>query len=387
MNDVLKNSLFSLLDHFNVHGYSGYDPYDTLNMSVPLRKLGKWIPAIAIQIQKRNPVNIRPLLGIKKGHNPKAMGLFLKSYCILYRKTNEEIYRRQADWLYEWLAENFTPGYSGKCWGYNFDWANPERYLPAYTPSVVVTSFVVDGIFEYWKITGNQDAGETILSAADFVLKDIPVQKFQEGISFSYTDKHKDVCYNASLLAAEILAKSNVIEANRQKTSLIKAAVDLVVSRQKASGAWYYSWDPDKDTERYQIDFHQGFVLVSLHNLSELIQDIEPHVSDAIIKGLCFYRNNQFLDTGRSMWRLPRKWPVDIHNQSQGIITFNKLKGYDKTYNEFATKIALWTIENMQAHKGYFYYRISPFFKNKINYVRWSQAWMLLALSELCDDF
>jgi hypothetical protein len=35
---------------------------------------------------------------------------------------------------------------------------------------------------------------------------------------------------------------------------------------------------------------------------------------------------------------------------------------------------------------GYFYYQIQPYYKNKIPYMRWSQAWMLLALATLLEQ-
>ena len=55
-----------------------------------------------------------------------------------------------------------------------------------------------------------------------------------------------------------------------------------------------------------------------------------------------------------SKWRLPKIYPVDIHNQSQGIITFSKLRSYHPSYFNFAKTIKEWTIENMQDKTGYF---------------------------------
>ena len=55
--------------------------------------------------------------------------------------------------------------------------------------------------------------------------------------------------------------------------------------------------------------------------------DIDISIYDKEIKlGLEFYKKYQFNDDGVSIWRLPKKWPVDIHNQSQGIITFSIFK-------------------------------------------------------------
>ncbi len=75
--------------------------------------------------------------------------------------------------------------------------------------------------------------------------------------------------------------------------------------------------------------------------------------------------------------------PLFVHNQSQGIITFSLLKDYDPSFLPFAQTIADWTIKHMQSPKGYFYYRLTPLFKNKIPYMRWGQGWMMLALAEL----
>ena len=103
----------------------------------------------------------------------------------------------------------------------------------------------------------------------------------------------------------------------------------------------------------------------------------------SLIKGANFYRNELFLLDGRCRWRWPQVWPIDIHNQAQGIITFSKFQKIKPKYYDFAKTIAKWTIENMQDESGYFYYQKWPFFTNRIPYMGWSQAWMMLALSNL----
>ena len=96
--------------------------------------------------------------------------------------------------------------------------------------------------------------------------------------------------------------------------------------------------------------------------------------SENFRKGLEFYFNNQFNVDGWSYWRIPKKWPIDIHNQSQGIITFSWVKSLDDKYGPFANKIAQWTIKNMQGRSGNFYYQKWPVINNKVNYLRWNQA-------------
>ena len=377
-----SESINSLLKYVERENFKGYDPYDTLNSWFPFHWSGKWGPAVVTQIQKRNPINIRPLLGIQKDYNPKGMGLFLKAYCNLYRKTGNKAYLDKAGWIFDWLITNYSKDYSGMAWGYNFPWASSTEYKKAFLPSVVVTAHVIDGVFAYFELTGDEKARQAIISASEYVSRDIPVTEFDTGISFAYTHQSKGATYNASLHAAEILLKACLVQ-GQTPDERIERAVRFVLSRQKQDASWYYSYNPENNTERRQIDFHQGFVLVSLQNIMEQGDILQDEIGRAIKKGLEFYKNEQFFPNGRSMWRLPKKWPVDIHNQSQGIITFALLKDYHPDYLDFAQTIARWTIENMQDKTGYFYYRKYPFFTNKIPFIRWAQAWMLLALSEV----
>jgi hypothetical protein len=48
-----------------------------------------------------------------------------------------------------------------------------------------------------------------------------------------------------------------------------------------------------------------------------------------------------------------------------------------------AKRIVAWSLKEMQSPSGFYFYQKKRFFKNRIPYMRWSQAWMLLALSTL----
>ncbi len=386
MNANFHEAIHKLLKYIEVNEHAGYDPYDTLNSWIPFLSVGKFAANVATQLQKRNPVNIRPIIGVKKGLNPKGMGLFLKSYVVMYEIYGNENYFRLAKSIFEWLCNNFSRGFSGKCWGYNFDWATPSHITPAFTPSVVVTGHVVDGIYSYYLLTGSPQARDVIISSARYVSEDIPISTFPEGISLAYTHLSKGACYNASLLAAEILAKADLVQSENRYATIVDGSINYVLSKQKKSGEWWYSYDPTRDSERKQIDFHQGFVLNSLNILNSSGAIRRADVDNAISKGLRYYRDIQFRNNGQSLWRIPREWPVDIHNQSQGIITFSNLAEFDIEYNSFANVIASWTIQQMQDKRGFFYYRKYRLYTNKISYMRWSQAWMLLALVTLAKN-
>ena len=372
------NSLEKLRLYIEQENFKGYDPYDTLNSPFRFKLFGKFTAVLALQFQKRNPVNIRPLLGIKKEHNPKALGLFLYSYCKLQQHQPNKNYTTQINYLFNELKNNYTKGFSGYCWGYNFDWASSGKYIAKFSPNIVVTAFVAKGIYEYYQLTKNEEALTVLHSIGNFILKDLPITEFESGICFSYTTLGVDNCYNASLLAATVLAKLYSLTKNEMYKNYAIKAVDFVVSKQHADGHWNYSMD-DKGKERIQIDFHQGYIIDCIADVVQYANIQNEKYVEAISKGTVYYREQQFFENGQAKWRLPKIYPVEIHNQSQGIITFCQ----KKQYANFAKTIANYTIDNMQDKKGFFYYRKLKNYTHKTPYMRWSQAWMFTALTEL----
>ena len=379
----LYDALTRLRGYVEAQRFAGYDPYDALNASFDFSRFGHWGPVLAIQVQKRNPINIRPLLNVQKGINPKAMGLFLYAYSQLYELEKNEYYLEKARYLLRMIQESASTGYNGVGWGYNFDWASPGKYLPAYTPSVVVTAFVARGLFKYYLVSRDPEAYSLLIRASRFILEDLPRTETEDGICISYTPVKKDCCYNASLLGAELLARVYALTNEESLRATALQAVDFVVAHQYDDGHWKYSIDLKTGKERNQVDFHQGFLLDCMKDVIRFTRENNDVYKKAIIKGAYFYRNEQFKPTGRSMWRLPSRWPVDIHHQAQGIITFSKLATIDDSFGVFSERIARWTVQHMQDKSGYFYYRKNRLWTNKIPYMRWGQAWMMAALSQL----
>ncbi len=382
---MIYESCLLLHNYIQQEQYRGYDPYDTLKSPFPFKRFGVIIPTLAIQFQKYNPINIRKLLGIKKDYVPKGLGLLLKAYCLLNRFNPDEFPISIADSLFELVKDCQSDQYELPGWGINFDLADLRGYRVANSLSSVATSIVLDGVLEYYYLSGKDEAKKMILDAAKLIDQHIPITEYDEGISYSYKPDSKGSCYNASLFASELLAKADMLSGEYVHSENINKAIDYVLSKQKDKGEWLYSFDPATGRERKQIDFHQGFVLCSLDRLNNLLLEKRQDIETAIVKGLKYYKNYQFYANGKSLWRIPKAWPVDIHNQSQGIITFSELAHYDDNYQNFAKTITEWTIENMQHDKGYFYYRIFNHHTNKISYMRWSQAWMLLALSTILN--
>ena len=120
-------------------------------------------------------------------------------------------------------------------------------------------------------MTNNENAKEILISASDFILNDIPVTEDEKGICFSYTPLQRDLCFNSSLLAAEILAKTYVLCPKPELKEKAIKAVEWVIYHQKDDGRWNYSIDLKTGKEREQIDFHQGYVLESIFEIQNAL--------------------------------------------------------------------------------------------------------------------
>src|ERR1044071_6701220 len=82
-----------LLRWFRGESWMGYDPYD--GFSAPV---ARWWPmrnrparTALTQLVKRSPVNLRPLLGIRKAANPKGLALAARAVLLLAQQQNETL--------------------------------------------------------------------------------------------------------------------------------------------------------------------------------------------------------------------------------------------------------------------------------------------------------
>lgn len=375
----IKKSTHKLLEYIDKNGFEGYDPYDALISPYLRNRKSKFIRLAATVFFRRSPINLRKLLKVKRSINPKGMGLFLTAYSRLYRIKIIESLDKAVD-IFDWLCENYSKGYRGYSWGYNFDWQNKTRLLKAWIPSAVGTAYVGHGILDYYDVAKEKKALTVARSACDFIVNDLNRTEKDYGICFSYTPVEKNIAHNANILAASLLARVYSYTKENLLLDLATKAVDFTIRHQHKDGRWDYSIYPDTWTSRVQTDWHQGFILDSLLWYVGATKPKDSKYIESIKLGSEFYKK-QFTPEGMGYWRYPRLWPVNIHNQAQGIITFSRLDKHIKDSINIAERIAGWTIKNLQSPEGYFYYQKHRLFTNKISYIRWGQAWMIYALS------
>lgn len=382
MPDSVLSSLEKLTAYCGRQDWSGHDPFDGLNsrffQKVPILRKRRVFRLLFLQLNKKCPVNLRPLLGVPRERNPKGIGLFLHGLLNLYEKTGDPHYLPLIREFAGWLRDHASPGYRGKCWGYNFDWQSRAFFLPKGTPTVVNTSLIGRAFLKAHDLLQEGEYLEVGRSCCDFILSDLHRLTEGDSVGFSYSPLDRYFVNNATALASSLLGLVYSRTKDSRLGELAKRSARFVVSHQNDDGSWDYA--EGKTGRGVGIDnFHTGFILESLKVYSESTGDEE--FRNAITGGLGFYQRGLFLPNGAPKYFPDRTYPLDIHGAAQAVITLLQLRDYGAEPS-LCRKIVSWMIQKMQARQGYFYYQKNRLYTNKIPYMRWNQAWAFRALSE-----
>jgi len=191
------------------------------------------------------------------------------------------------------------------------------------------------------------------------------------------------IIYNASALGLEVIARYLKItgKSNTGLSLLLKKGINFLKAEQNTDGSWYYGKKP---IQHFIDHYHTAYILESLENIDSYTGQ-RYELTNNIERGLNFYLNNMFTQESAPKFYKNAVYPIESHCSGAAIKALCVLSGrFGKGLFDRATKISRWTIENLYDHKkGYFYYQKRKFWTNKVNYLRWSQAWMFAGLSYL----
>lgn len=380
---ILKRPLDELFRYCKENDWAGFDPYDGLNSRVyqatPLKN-SKLCRIALIQALKRLPVNLRPLLMVPRLQNPKALALFLSAFVKLSKLgllKDEGLIQAMT----ELLAALRSPGNRYWNWGYSFPWQTRGELVPQGGANLVCTVFVANALLDAFYLTSDPRCIEMAGSAADYLLDELYWTQGGELACFSYPLPTTHVpIHNANFMGAALLCRlAKYGGGKRYRDSALKV-VRYSAARQQPDGAWGYGESP---SQGWVDNFHTGYNLCALRTIGHCAETGE--FQGVLRLGFDFYRKNFFRQDGAPKYYHNRIYPIDIHSVAQSIITMLELKELSEQNLPQARSVLTWALDNMWDDNGYFYYQLYPLFKNKISYMRWSQAWMLLALATFAE--
>ena len=378
-----KVAMLKLIDYCRANDWKGYDPYDALNSRVfkYLPFLDFRLPRLLFtQILKRIPFNIRPLLMVPKTQNPKAIALFLMSFIKLSRLLLLE-QQNLIGMMVEKLVALRAPNSDYWSWGYSFPWQGRTILVPREEPNLVCTCFIASALFDAYEKLEDSQLLKMALSSTEYILNDLYWEKDDSVAGFSYPlPGLQSRTHNANFLGAAILCRAYKLTGDKKFLIPAFKVVRYSTTQQKDDGSWAYA---ESSNYRWIDNFHTGYNLCALWTIGHCGETNEFEIP--MRRGFEFYKSHFIREDGAPRYFHNRTYPIDIHSVAQSIITLLVFKDFDDSNVDLALAVFKWAMDHMWDKKGYFHYQIQPHYKNKIPYMRWSQAWMLLALSTLLE--
>jgi hypothetical protein len=365
---------FQLIRHWAKQDFKGWDPYDMLNSKV-IRTIvpdkSHFLLWVVIQLGKVLPVNIRRILLVPKTHNAKGIALFISGICNYWyinkeRRPELKVY---LDRLVLILSELKDP--SINAWGYGFLWvARGGLRFPEGTPNVVVSYYVYSAL----ESLSNLDEYSPPVDIDDWIfsldlLRVLRRTEFDEGPLFSYSAyEGNEGVFNASLFASLIFAKSSKILDEADRKFVIKS-IKAVENSIQDDGSIVYG---QKSFQNW-IDNHHTLYIIE----AALRLNCETDISfdkEKLTKAIVFYKNN-FIRDKRFPLFLKKKYVFDFHALGQ-LLRMSEFGIYNSS--EIQEVLTNWI---GYFKKSRFPYRIYKCRINRVNYVRWTQAFMFYGLS------
>jgi len=385
--DLFQTAYDELLSWCRSRDFAGHDPFDALNSRVfqatPLAQ-SRNARFAWTQLVKRSPVDVRGVIRVPAERNAKGIALGALALLATYRRVKTEEVQRQAREMLTALWSMRIEGYSGAAWGYNFDWQSRNFFATKKMGTIVATAFAARALVEGRQdLQDSHDLQDEARSVCEFIVRDLPrTVDNQSEVCFSYAPNSNTRVFNASLLAAEVLASVGKLTGESELLGLAERATRYVVNNQRRDGSWFYGADPKQS---WIDNFHTAYILFSLQriiNSSSFGVEFQP----ALERGYQYWKQNFFLADGWPKYYDDGPYPADAHAAASAIVTFLECRSLDHEALTMAQKVATWTIQHLRDRRGFFYYQRRRFYTIRKPYMRWTEAWMLYALSRLLEE-
>ena len=376
----LETVVQKLHDNLKRSDYAGHEPYDGLESRffklLPLRRSSHARLAM-IQAVKRCPVNVRRLIGVPRARNPKGLALCVMALLRQNRADRRAENLSEARELLTWLVEHQSQGLDGCSWGYNFDWQCKAFFVPKDAPNAVCTIFVAHAFRLAYEESGDSSYLEIVERSCHFLRKYLLEERGDEA-NVKYVPGVPTEVHNVNFMAAALLAE---VAKHTKKAELLDIARRIALfstRRQSKDGSWPYGEAP---YQRWVDNFHTGYNLVALRQICAHVD--ETVFSEALPRGYEFWSRNLITPEGIPKYYVHRTYPIDVHSVAQAILTYLEFASVDEAAVQRAHRVSAWALRNLYSRRGTFYFQKWRLYTNKIEYVRWGQSWMFLALSAL----
>jgi polysaccharide biosynthesis protein VpsJ len=367
--DQLREVYRALVATLEAADFRGPDPYDGLNSALfaatPLARLA--IARLAWQqLIKRSPYGLRKIVRIAPTTNPVTLALAARTYA----RMGETAKGQQA--ITRLLAMRCDPTQWGAgAWGYPFPWQAKAFFVPLGVPNVIATAYALRTIAECETWIGG-GADPIIAGAADFVATAL-ARQINGRRYIGYVPNSATMVHNASLWGVYVLALA-VRRGHAEYRDLADAAIDYTLAAQSPDGSWVYG---EASHHQWTDGFHTGYVLEALELCGRLLDRADLRMP--IARGLHHYLTEFPHGDGSVAYYSGGGGPLDVNNFAQMVTTLELLK---PDWQHFADRVLVAAIRELWCPElAAFAYQRHGSRLDRTFYPRWTQIWMMHALS------
>jgi hypothetical protein len=250
------------------------------------------------------------------------------------------------------------------------------RLVSRYAPNLVCTTFAAHGLLDAYEAGLGDEYLAPAAGAGEYLTREL---YWEDGARAAFAYPLHDIrvpIHNANFLGAALLCRLARVSGDSRFVEHARLAVRYSVSKQRDDGSWAYG---DGPTQQWVDSFHTGFNLCALRSIAASLATDEFDAS--LRKGYDFYRRHFFTPRGEARYFHDRTYPIDIHSVAQSLITLHAFRDLDADAERLAESVLAWAMAHMWDPSGFFYYRVLRGLTIRTSYMRWSQAWMLVALN------
>ena len=365
--------------------YASYDIYDGLAGRFPwsLAQHQHWAARALTQAVKQSPVNVRPLLGIRRYVFAKSMSDLASAAWLRFRTKGDVGAAGEArTWLAR-LRADVRPGYAGPCWGLPFAYVSRFATSGAGTPNLFWTINAASAFLDAWECAGDRADLDIARGALEFIRHDLGVvDEGRDGVWFRYFAGQDACVYNVAALCGALFRRVARHTGEGELDNLGARALHFVAAQQNANGSWFYARGPRGE---WVDGFHTAYILEAFLEAVHLHQDAAA--APVLQRGVDYWRRRCFDADAMPRYKDTSRFPLDVQNAAQAIQTLSRLATFDPAQREPAERTAAKVIATLfrftAPDRGYFIASRGRWFTNRVPFVRWGQAPMLLALDQL----
>ena len=373
-----NQAFLRLHEYLQREQYRGYE-FDDLLGSRRLKSLtleNLFLQRIVVQAGELSPLNIRPLVGVKKLESSKARGFFARGYLHYAAATGDPVWMKYAEDHLQWLLQHPSAGYPGISWGNAFDFASRGGFFARDKPTVVWTAHIAEAFDMAYAASGRPEYLDALRGASLFIQTSLERHEDARGVCLAYAPGIPSLIFNSNLLGCAALLRWWRHSTEQSAWDVASRALRWTLSYLHEDGSWDYGAG---QKYAWKDNFHTAYIIDSLLTAHQ-IGGAELVPFSAIERSYQYWIGHFFLSDGTPKYYHDRTYPIDIQCAAQAIETLSRLARTFSGAAALADAVTDWTLRHMQKPNGAFRYQIRWFWNNNLESLHWGQATMLSAL-------